>query len=170
MTSYEALSLIVWTVSSLAVIVSLYLVYRQTSIFAKQTEYVARSLVESQSESLNNQSHEISRIFIAYPELRPYFYHGQPIEEDHPDYHRAEAVAELILDIFWSMSNQARRSAPGELDRDGSGKLWQAFVGDSFAQSPILVKTLTKRQNWYGQAMVEQMKAGLQRHSRQVVA
>jgi hypothetical protein len=170
MTPYELMSLIVWTISSLAVIISLYWVNRQTAIFAKQTEYVARSLVESQSESMNNQSHEISRIFVQYPELRLYFYYAQPIEENHPDYPRAEAVAELILDIFYTMSSQAQRADLSASASVEAGNLWQDFVGDSFAQSPILVKTLTKRQNWYGQAMVEQMKAGLKRHAVREVA
>src|SRR5579872_5053349 len=98
MTPYEVLSLILSIISSVAVVVSLILVYRQTSIFAKQTEYVARSLTESQSENMNSQSHEISQIFVSYPELRPYFYNAQPIDETHPDYHRAEAIAEVILD------------------------------------------------------------------------
>jgi len=169
-TPYEVLSLIVSTISSIAVVISLVLVYRQTSIFAKQTQYVARSVLVSLSESMNNQSHEISRLFIEYPELRPYFYDGQTIEEQHPDYHRAEAVAELILDIFWTMGVQARRYIQHEVRTEGDGNLWQDFVAESFAQSPLLVKTLLKRQNWYGKAMVEQMEAGLKRHNASVRA
>lgn len=109
MSFYELMSLIVWTISSLAVIVSLYWVNRQTSLFAKQTEYVARSFAESLSESMNNQSHEISRLFVEYPELRPYFYDAQTIEENHPDYHRAEAVAEQFALIF--LSNCPRKGS-----------------------------------------------------------
>src|SRR5262245_24345793 len=127
MSSYELLSLIVWTISSLAVIVSLYWVNRQTGIFARQTEYVARSLMESLAESMNNQSHEISRIFVEYPELRPYFYDSQPIEENNPDFHRAEAVAELLLDIFWTMSSQAQRAATSQFFSGDAAKLWAAF-------------------------------------------
>src|SRR5450432_1552586 len=147
MSPYELISLAVWSVGSVAVIVSLYWVNRQTSLFAKQTEYVARSLMESMAANMNSQSQEVSRIFIQYPELRPFFYNAQTIEENNPDYYRAEAVAELMLDIFWTMFTQSQR------------------VEDAFAQSPLLVKTLMRRQNWYGKAMVDQMKAGLQRHS-----
>jgi hypothetical protein len=164
MTVYEVVSLIVWTISSLTVIISLFWVYRQTTIFAKQTDYVARSLTLSLSESLNSQSHEIGRLFVEYPELRPYFYDSQTIDENHPHYARAEAVAELILDIFWTMSSQAQRLEAGTLGTAGGDNLWQEFVVDSFAESPILVKTLMKRHNWYGPAMIEQMKAGLKRH------
>jgi len=170
MTVYEVISLIVWTVSSVTVVVSLFWVYRQTSIFAKQTEYVSRSLMLSLSESLNSQSHEIGRLFVEYPELRPYFYNSRTIDEKDPLYPRAEAVADLILDIFWTMSSQAQRIETGTLGTDGDANLWQEFLIDSFAESPILVKTLMKRQNWYGQALVEHMEAGLKRHTLSNVA
>src|SRR5258708_2731049 len=165
MSAYEIISLAVWTISSVAVIVSLYWINRQTALFAKQTEYVASSLTESQSESMSNQSHEISRIFVEYPELRPYFYYAQPCDGNNPDFHRAEAVAELILDIYWSMSTQAKRSDLSVLGGSEPAQLWQDYIADAFAHSPILVATLMKRQNWYGQEMVKQMEAGLKRHT-----
>jgi len=164
MSPYELISLAVWSVGSVAVIVSLYWVNRQTSLFAKQTEYVARSLMESMAANMNSQSQEVSRIFIQYPELRPFFYNAQTIEENNPDYYRAEAVAELMLDIFWTMFTQSQRVEGGFIPKDPE-RLWASFVGDAFAQSPLLVKTLMRRQNWYGKAMVDQMKAGLQRQS-----
>src|SRR5262245_43582786 len=109
MSAYEIISLLVWTISSVAVIVSLYWMNRQTRLFAKQTEFVSRSLTESMAASMNDQSHEISRIFVEYPELRPYFFYGQPCEANNPDFNRAEATAELLLDIYWSMGSQAKR-------------------------------------------------------------
>lgn len=166
MSAYEVISLSVWIVSSIAVVYSLYQVNRQTRIFSQQTDYVARSLVESRTQSLNEQSHEMSRIFVQYPELRPYFYYSQPIDEKHPDFHRAEAVAELLLDILYAMSNEAAQAQPGEhADMERNKALWYDFVEDSFVQSPILVQTLLRRQDWYGEEMVEQMKAGLARHA-----
>src|SRR5215510_9739458 len=165
MSAYEVISLAVWTISSVAVIISLYWMNRQTALFAKQTEFVSRSLTESLSESMSNQSHEISRIFLEHPELRPYFFYGQSCEGNNPDYHRAEAAAELILDIYLSMSSQAKRADQRFLETGDPENLWQQYISDAFAHSPILVATLMKRQNWYGQAMVEQMQAGLKRHT-----
>jgi hypothetical protein len=164
MTLFETLSLIVWTVSSVTVLISLWLVYRQTAIFSKQTDYVARSLTETRSENLNNQVKEITRVFITYPELRPYFYEGRVIEPNDVHYHRAAAVAELILDIFWSMSATTERLLPYEFSPDGQ-RLWEDYLADSFSQSPILVQTLTEHQAWYGQAIVDQMNNGLKRRS-----
>src|SRR5262249_22377425 len=116
---------------------------------------------------MNDQSHEISRIFVQYPELRPYFYDGKTIEEDHPDYLRAESVAETILDIIWTMYNQANRVANQEFVTGDAKNLWVAYVTDAFVGGPILVKILTKRQNWYGQEIVEVMKDSLERGKQQ---
>jgi hypothetical protein len=163
MSAYELISLIVWTISAVAVVYSLYQVNRQTRILARQTEYLARAQLESSIESLSNQSRDVTRIFLTYPELRPYFYEGQDIDEKNPHFHRAETVAELILDIFWTMHSQAARVDFSGMNDDlhnGEG-LWDDFVQDSFALSPILCKTLNKRQGWYGPEMVDQMNAVL---------
>lgn len=161
MSGYEWLSIAVSVAGSLAVIVTLWFAYRQTRIFARQTEYVARSLASSLSESINGQVEEITRLFIEYPEMRPYFYKGQPIDENHADYARAEAIAELLLDTLFGIFEQARRS--GEVYRPGQrgGANWKEYISDSFAQSPILVKFLTERQSWYSEELVELMRRGL---------
>lgn len=166
MTTYEAVSLFISVAGFVTIMASLWLVYRQTRIFARQADYLARSIFENLSESMNRQSHEISRIFVEYPELRPYFYDGKTIEEDHADYLRAEAVAETILDIFWTMANQADRAVKSEYVSGDARNLWVSYVTDAFADGPILVKILTKRQNWYGQEMVEIMQAALERANR----
>src|SRR5689334_1586477 len=138
MSAYELISLIVWTVSSIAVVYSLYQVNRQTRIYSQQNDYVARTILDHSLESLNTQSRDITRLFLEYPELRPYFYNGVDIDEKNPDFHKAETVAELILDIFWTMSNEAARvdlsAMPTEAQRDG-GILWMNFVRDSFQLS-----------------------------------
>src|SRR5581483_5227997 len=96
MTTYEALSLLISIGGSIGVIISLYLLNRQTRVFNHQ-------LMESISQNVTDYALEISRIFLQNPDMRPYFFSGKPIDESHPDYLRAEAIAEVILDIFWTM-------------------------------------------------------------------
>ncbi len=149
MTLYETLSLIVSIISSITILVSLVLVYRQTRIFARQTDYVARSLTDDVKQYLNAQSHEIGRIFIEYPELRPYFYEGKPVTPEHPDYQRVEAIAEVILDIFWTMAEQTRGAAISP-EKAAGARMWYSYVNDCFTNGPILVEVLKKRESWYG--------------------
>lgn len=156
MTTYESLSLLISIAGSIGVIVSLWLLKRQTGVFRSQ-------LMESLSQSLTSYSLEISRLFLQQPDLRPYFFAGQPIEEGHPDYLRAEAVAEVILDIFWIMMVQAKRVRGREFTDEETRVQWAIYMGDCFATSPILTSFLTKRKEWYGQEMMSRMEQGLAR-------
>lgn len=163
MTPYETLSLIFSIAGSIGVVVSLWLLYRQTSIFRRQ-------LVESQSRSITDYSLEISRLFLAHPDLRPYFFGGKIIAEDHPDYLRAESLAEVILDILWTMMTQASRIDSREFSMKDGREAWNAYVDGFFAGSPILVTFLTKRGDWYGPTMVNRMHEGLARARQQIPA
>jgi len=153
MTTYEVISLLISIASSVGVIYSLWLLNRQTGIFNRQ-------LMEGISASMTGYSLEISRIFLEHPDLRPYFFAGQTIENGHPDYLRAEAIAEVILDIFWTMSSQARRYQ-SDLSNPEARVLWENYVRDCFATSPVLSNFLTMRKDWYGREMVILMEQGL---------
>ncbi len=160
MTTYEILSLIFSVAGSIGLIVSLWLLYRQTSIFNRQ-------LMESLTHSITNYSLEISRLFLIHPDLRPYFFGGKAIAEDHPDYLRAEAVAEVILDIFWTMMSEAKRIRGSEYAVKESREQWGAYVDSCFATSPILASFLTKRKDWYGPELYSRMERGLARTRQQ---
>ncbi len=160
MTTYESLSLIISVGGSIGVIASLWLLYRQTSIFSRQ-------LMESVSQSVTNYALEISRLFLQHPDLRPYFFAGQFIDESHPDYLRAEAVAEVVLDIIWTMTNEARLMQGNEFANEEGRKVWEAYVDDCFATSPLLTSFLTKRKDWYGQDMMSRMERGVARARQQ---
>lgn len=44
--------------------------------------------------------YKTQKIFIKYPELRPYFYDNIILDKNHKDYYRALGIAEMFLDIF----------------------------------------------------------------------
>jgi len=163
MSGYEFVSIFVSVAGSAAVIVTLWFVYRQTQIFARQTEYVARTLSMSLSETINSQIEDMTRIFIQYPEMRPYFYKGQPIDENHANYARAEAIAELIADTLFAIASQAKRSPEARSGQHGA----DSWLSDVFTQSPILVKFLTERESWYGKEFVELMRHGVKARQSQ---
>ena len=155
MTAYEVISLLISIASSIGVIYSLWLLNQQTGIFNRQ-------LMEGITQTMTSYSMEISRIFLEHPDLRPYFFSGQAIDTNHPDYLQAEAIAEVILDIFWTMSSQAKR-VQGEFANPEARELWQNYIRDCFAQSPILAGFLTMRKDWYGDEMITLMEQGLAR-------
>jgi len=160
MTTYEILSLLISIGGAIGVIASLWLLNRQTGVFRNQ-------LTESISQSVTDYSLEISRIFLQHPDLRPYFFGGQTIDESHPDYLRAEAVAEVILDIFWTMGTQAKRIESPQFTNGEMRSQWAIYVGDCFALSPILTSFLMKRKEWYGDELIHRMEQGLARARKQ---
>lgn len=161
MTAFEVISLLISLAGSIGVVVSLFLVYRQTTIFNRQ-------LMESVSQSVTNYSLEVSRLFLQHPDLRPYFFAGQPIEESHPDYLRAEAVAEVMLDIFWTMMSEVKHMPDASWTDEAAREQWTNYMGDCFATSPLLTNFLRRRQDWYGADMVRRMEEGLARAQRQI--
>ncbi len=156
MTIFEVLSLLISLAGSVGVVFSLWLLYRQTGIFNRQ-------LMESVAQSVTSYSLEVSRLFLQHPDLRPYFFDGQAIEESHPDYLRAEAVAEVMLDIFWTMMSEAERIQDSSFKNAEGRVQWAIYMGDCFANSPLLTSFLRKRQEWYGPAMLNRMEEGLAR-------
>lgn len=160
MSSYETISLLLSLAGSIGVIVSLWLLYRQTGIFNRQ-------LMVGVTQSMSDYTLEISRLFLQNPDLRPYFFEGKTIEENDPNYLRAEAVAEVILDIFWTLSSESKRIQGSEFGSEEVRSQWRTYVGDCFANSPILTSFLKKRQGWYGSELVKQMEEGLARARQQ---
>ncbi len=156
MTIYEILSLLISVCGSIGVIISLWVMNRQTRIFNRQ-------LTEGIRQTMMNYSMEISRLFLEHPDLRPYFFSGQVIDVNHQDYLRAEAVAEVILDIFWTMRSQANRRVADDFVDSSAAEQWAIYMGDCFASSPILTDFLNRRKDWYGDDLYKSMEAGLAR-------
>src|SRR5260221_455824 len=124
--------------------------------------------MEGISQNMMGYSLEISRLFLDHPDLRPYFFSGKTIDESHPDYLRAEAVAEVILDIFWTMMSQAKRVQGDEYTNEQTRQQWALYIGDCFASSPLLTGFLMKRKDWYGDEMMSRLEQGLARARQQV--
>jgi hypothetical protein len=160
MSLYETLSLLISIAGSIGVIVSLWIWNRQTQIFNSQ-------LMEGITQTITDYSLEISRLFIAHPEVRPYFFEGQTIDKSDPNYLQAEAIAEVILDIFWTMRSQAQRIQNPAFRNAGANSIWSLYVGDCFASSPLLTSFLQRRKDWYGDDLVKLMEDGLARARQQ---
>ena len=86
---------------------------------------------------------ELDRTFVEYPEIRPYFYDGKNVDDDDPNRHRVQAVAELVLDAFeWIWHRQRNLKAGGE-----GG--WRAYIVETFSSSPALQQHYVKSTSWY---------------------
>ncbi|MCX5991282.1 MAG: hypothetical protein NTZ04_02980 [Chloroflexi bacterium] len=155
MTSYEVLSLIISLGGFTTVIVTLVFLTRQTREATTQTKYLAESLKSSAYASVADQMLRVDEVFIRYPELRPYFYLGKFISENDAQYNRAVAMAELILDLHYSVLVQS-----DHFPQAWPHQWWKVYVVDSFASSPILCEHLNALKNWYTDEMIALMREG----------
>jgi hypothetical protein len=165
-------------INSIAIIVTLILLIMQTRFLRREL-----GLVQEQSKAaiddaraasydgLREMVLKINEVFLQWPEIRKYFYEGVPLNSSDPVYPRAEAAAELILDIMEHMLWQSatfpylygtplrdgkssiRFAGPGE---DGS-TFWDNYIIDMFRSSPLLVAYAQKKRRWYLKALIERM-------------
>ena len=155
MTLYEKISLLVSVLGFLAVFVTFIVLTRQTKEMAKQSQYVAEALRVSIYQGSDDRSIAVDQIFVSHPELRPYFYLGQDIDENNPDYPRVIAVADLILDFFDSVLLQ-----PQYFPATFVCKSWEPVIIDIFANSPILCRHLQSIKDWHSGELEKIMKTG----------
>jgi hypothetical protein len=154
-TPYEFLSLIISIAGFLMVITTLIFLARQTREMTKQSKFVAESLRVSIYQGNESRSFEVDEIFINHPELRPYFYLGQDIEESDPAYNKVIAIADLMLDFLDSILLQPKFFG-ATFVRDS----WGEVIADIFANSPILCRHLQSIKDWHSDELQETMKTG----------
>jgi len=137
MTTYELISLIISALGFVAVVVSLAALFRQTRLLVTSSQC-------DTYESVTSNLSATKSIFIEHPELRPYFYGLQEINENDPNYPKAVATAEHLLDFFDGVLLQQKHSP--QLWNDG---LWKNYIRDCFSSAPILRDHLAKHKEWY---------------------
>src|SRR5262249_53878568 len=129
MTRYEVLSLRVQVVGYFLVVLSLLVTWLQLHQLSEQN----RLLVHTQREGPTLAR---DRVFIEYPEIRPYFYGGVDIDEKDPLYNKVVAVAEMHLDVF-DYKLKYKQEVLGHQPFTETDRIW---AGDMFRSSPILRK------------------------------
>ncbi len=98
----------------------------------------------SYANQMTNWSIEIDKTFIEHPELRPYFYEGDTIMNDNPNYAKASAVAEEMLDVFDGIiGNRYYKLDPTD------EKIWRNWMISCFSKSPILCQKYCETLGWY---------------------
>lgn len=114
-----------------------------------QTRISSRAVAAQTLQNLTQEVIEISKIMVEYPELRPYFYEGEPITRDDPNYSRVMAVAEMYLDFLESFQDDYVRSLNGMGEGGEVWDYWENYFKDMFATSPTICLLSIETQHWY---------------------
>ena len=94
--------------------------------------------------------HEVHRAFVAYPELRPHFFHGEPLPKPDADesakltdYYRARGIAEMFFDVFeyvWVVKGEMSPRVLGELKSADNyfDENWKKYIDGMLKDSHFL--------------------------------
>ncbi len=140
LTSFEVLSLGIAFAGVAGVVLTLY-------YLVKQTKHLAESIAIASFQNISMSTLDIDRIFVEYPETRPYFYSRRPISEDAPNYNRVAAIAECFLDLFDTYLSQVKYN-------DEYSNVMKEYIIDMFMRSPILRTQLDDLSVWYPEALI----------------
>jgi len=111
---------------------------------------LSRNAVTAQTwQGLTQKGSEISKVFIDYPHLRPYFYESKPISTNDANYNAVMSVAELYLDFIDSLADDYVYDLPGMEPNGKYRVLWDRYFKDTFASSPALCACAKEKQSWY---------------------
>jgi hypothetical protein len=145
MTTYEILMLVVTGAGSVALVGSIvFLISEARSISENSKDQVHQAMVREMLSA--------DRLFVTHPQLRPYFYDGVLIAPGDPDYDRACAVAEYLLDYLEAYI--VRKDRFREI---WHSDWWDKYLHDSFRMSPLLCDYLRRCEAWYAPALIKIM-------------
>jgi hypothetical protein len=91
----------------------------------------------------------VGDVFLKHPDLRPYFYDGVDLSDDHPQANHAKVVAEAMCDAFallilsWKRSTNIPHTRPGQ----------EQWIQDIYSSSPVLRRYYAEREGWYPKEM-----------------
>ena len=107
----------------------------------KSVNLNAAALDLTVNQNIMSHTLDVDKLFVDYPDLRPYFFEFTPITPSNKDYNRALAIADYQLDFFDVFLSQVYYSQ-SFLSDPQSGDAWDNYMGISFLQSPIMCHEL----------------------------
>lgn len=89
------------------------------------------------------ENYETIKLFLEYPQLRPYFYDNTDITRSSPDYNLAITVAELFCSLFEHVVLQME-NLPEYMRPE-----WENYIRSMYSSSPIIREHLNQNKTWY---------------------
>ena len=109
-----------------------------------------RAALADASQRIITDSANVDKLFIQYPEMRPFFREKKPIHRGDEGYDRAAAIADLRVNAF-----DAILAAPGVFAGGNSGDTWSNVARSAFRESPIMCEVIAIDKGNYSKATVQ---------------
>jgi len=133
----------------LAIAASLIFLALQTRAARQQTAYVADTNTGMMLTTFLSASLQILGLLYQHPELYDYFYKGESIDADDPNYPRVYFVGIMFLDFLDSALLQQQR-----FPQIWPANWWDEWGIDMFTTAPVLRAILDATQRWYSREIV----------------
>jgi hypothetical protein len=112
-------------------------------ILNKQTRLSTRAALAAVYQGISDQMHDIDKVFVDNPTLRPHFYADEPLPNDRVERERVMALAELIVDFSDNFLVQCP-VLPDEYERG-----WLVYFKALYGSSPAMREYLLQNGHWY---------------------
>ena len=134
-----------------ATVYTLRLLIRQTKDVGQQTEQLNHSVRLETYQRVYDKMLEIDLFFVENPELKPYFYHGKPVD-DKKQRQKLLCMAETMVDLFYGIYFQR----VGMPDKTWEG--WARYIQQIVCSSPIIDEYLEAAGGWYEAPFIEMLR------------
>jgi len=123
-------------------------------IVAWSLRVLIKTLDAQSSAGVAARQLEFDKTILAYPVLYRYFYQGQEVAGDDPEYARVMAAAQLLANYFDGYFRQRgmyRQMWPDEH--------WKRYIGDHVSKSPVLRSYVRENPAWFSPEFVRMCEA-----------
>ena len=109
-----------------------------------------RAIDAQSSAGVATRQLEFDKIILEHPTLYRYFYQGQDLASDDPEYDRVMAAAQLLANYFDGFFQQQ-----GKYRQMWPDRLWKSYIRDHTAKSPVLRRYVLANSRWFSSEFVQ---------------
>jgi hypothetical protein len=110
---------------------------------------LVRSIDAQSSAGVATRQLEFDKVILAHPCLYKYFYEGQDIVRDDPEYTQVMAATQLLANYFDGYFQQE-----GMYRQMWPDKEWKSYIQDYVAKSLVLRRYVVEKSRWFAPEFV----------------
>ena len=111
---------------------------------------LVRSIDAQSSAGVATRQLQFDQVVLENPDLYKYFYKGQAIAPDDPEYDRVMAATQLLANYFDGYFQQE-----GKYRQMWPDRLWKSYIRDHTARSPVLRRYVLANSRWFSSEFVQ---------------
>jgi hypothetical protein len=109
-----------------------------------------RTLDAQSSAGVATRQLEFDKVILEHPDVYRYFYQGQDVANDDPEYTRVMAATQLLANYFDGYFQQQ-----GMYRQMWPDIKWKSYIQDHVAKSPVLRRYVVENSTWFASEFVQ---------------